>query len=112
MKFANSLLLLIVVCLGCRQTELPSPKVTGEKSPDHRAVTLVSHLGGSLDDDPELRLGEVLRVVPDENEPPSALKESVLIELPLKTPFTGDDEQLFLRGYAVRELSEHNSNFL
>lgn len=84
------------------------PAVTDRVAPAIQDVTLTSHLDGALIDDPRIELGQTIRVIPHESEPPSGRTESVIVELPTETPYSGDEEQYFLRGYAIGQLSSHN----
>ncbi len=94
--------------LGCQGSDT----TTIHHSPDVPSVTLTSHLGGPLDGDPILQLGQTVRVISAESEPPSGRKESLIVKLPTETPFDGPDEQYFLRGYAIGKLSSHNMPFM
>ena len=75
------------------------------------SVTFRSHLGGKIANDPVVRLGQRLRVVPDPSEP-TRQHESVVVILPKLTPYEGDKRIHYLRGYAVDNLSAHNLQFM
>lgn len=99
--------ILCFLCLwGCQRSD--TAQTDPESIPD---VTLVSHLSDSLDTDPTLKLGQIVRLIPDKSEP-TARKESLTMKLPTETPFDGLDEQLYLRGFAVGKLSSHNMQFM
>lgn len=71
-----------------------------------RAVTLRSHLGGTLAGDPTLRAGERIRFVPATNER-FVRKTPVALTLPSRVPYEeAQDAQLFLLGYAVGYAAE------
>lgn len=76
-----------------------------------RTVTLRSHLVADATVDPVLRLDEILRVQPDEREPLTR-HEVVEVRLPHETPYSGNDAQQYLRGYAVGQVSRTNDQFL
>jgi len=73
-------------------------------------VVLRSHLDGPLNADPPLVAGRMVRVIPAENEPFRRF-EPVIVRLPSHPPFAGIDRQLFLRGFAISALSDHNGHF-
>ena len=77
-----------------------------------RAVTFRSHLCGADSEDPIVRRGERIRVIPDAEEPPSGRHDSIVVRLPNSTPVQGDDELYYLRGYAIGCLAWHNQPFL
>lgn len=116
MRFTVILFLAVVsIGLACNRpaadtkaAKKRSESVVPTSPPSPRSVTLRSHLGGDIDDDPQLKLGETIRLVSADNErvgndPP------LLVQLPSETPYSGVDEQLFLRGYAIGKLA--NTDF-
>jgi hypothetical protein len=76
-----------------------------------RTVTFRSHLSGSLDDDPRVRVGESVRVAPARSEPMSK-HDSIIVKLPAETPFSGNHELYYLRGFTIGQLSAKNLQFL
>ena len=101
-----SILCFLCAC-GCQRPDTEEARLP-PKIPD---VTLVSHLSGSLDNDPTLKLGQIVRLVPDKSEP-TARSESLVMKLPTEMPFDGLDEQLYLRGFVIGKLSSHNMLFM
>jgi hypothetical protein len=107
----------LTVCVVCltvsynlqKATELSATQEV-EKSAI-RTVIFRSHLDGSLDDDPKVRVGERVQVAPAASEPTSK-HDPILVKLPTRTPFTHDDELYYLRGFAVGQLSAQNLQFL
>ena len=81
------------------------------RRPAIRTVTFHSHLDGSLNDDPNLRVGERVQVAPARSEPMSK-HDPILVKLPNETPFSGNHELYYLRGFAVGQLSAQNLQFL
>jgi hypothetical protein len=81
------------------------------EKPAFRTVTFRSHLDGSLDDDPNVRVGESVQVAPANSEPMSK-HDPILVKLPTQTPFTGNRELYYLRGFAIGQLSSQNLQFL
>ncbi|NNE00048.1 MAG: hypothetical protein HKN47_22235 [Pirellulaceae bacterium] len=106
--FASSIALLFASCQR-PVSQRPADKERGKE--EIRSVTFRSHLGGLLAHEPVLRLGETIRAVPDPAEP-TAMHESVIVQLPRTIAYQQDDRQHFLRGYVVGQLSAHNGQFM
>ena len=74
---------------------------------DPRQVTFTSHLGRRVADDPIIHAGETIVVAPDPSES-SIHHESVIVSLPAKVPYSGDDALYYLRGYATGQAQYEN----
>ena len=107
------LVLCSVCCIaGCGQSSTPDSSAAADKqTTEIRDVVFRSHLLRTLEADPTVRLGEKIRVTPDESEATSH-HDSILVQLPGETPYKESDELYFLRGFAVGQLSSHNLQFL
>ncbi len=81
------------------------------ETPAFRTVTFRSHLDGSLDYDPNVRVGENVQVAPPRSELMSK-HDPIFVKLPTHTPFTGNHELYHLRGFAIGQLSSQNLQFL
>lgn len=75
-----------------------------------RSVILTSHLHGDLTSAPILKIGEHIQVVPDKGEP-FFKHNPVDVILPSSTPYDGNGQIYFLRGYAVGQSSFANGQF-
>ncbi len=107
MKLFPIPLLFLLVIFACER-----PSESKKNSETIPSVTLASHLNGPLDGDPVLALGQTVCVVPHASEPPSGRSESLVVTLPEDTPYSGQDELFFLRGYAIGKLSDHNVRYI
>lgn len=74
---------------------------------DTRRVTFRSHLDGTVEDDPVVEPGEQIAAVPDRSDPLVSYDE-VLMQLPTVTPYEGDDQLYYLRGWAVGRMGDSN----
>ena len=110
MRIAPQFLTLIVLTLGCNQPELTQTAPQGGAD-EIRTVTFSSHLAGTVESDPVVKPGQRIRLVPDANEI-TQNKEAIVVQLPNRTPYDGDDEQNYLRGFAIGKLSAHNIQFM
>ena len=110
MKKISLVLLASLSIGGCNHHPADSVSQQQKESPVS-AVTFRSHLSGTIDGDPQIETGQKIRVVADAIEP-MANHDSILIQLPNETPYTGDAEQYYLRGFAIGQLSAHNTQFL
>ena len=97
--------------MGCARqpnSALPSSLFTAPVAPQPRSITLRAHLGGDLNADPFLNLGERIRVVPDPKEPFRS-RNPILVDLPKSTPYQNAHDTLYyLRGFAIGNLSAAN----
>ena len=107
MNIKRLLLISAVLVTGCNENR-SSLTVQPEAI---AAVTFKSHLYGDIASDPSVAKGQKIRVVPDPREP-TQNHESIVVQLPEKTPYADDNELYFLRGFAVGQLSAHNFQYL
>ena len=110
MKIALLILPTLVLAFGCNQQKLTQTAPQGGAD-EIRTVTFSSHLAGTVESDPVVKPGQRIRLVPDANEI-TQKKETIVVQLPDRTPYDGDDEQYYLRGFAIGELSAHNIQFM
>ena len=102
MKSVVLFLVCATILVGCEPTR-PVSSSTRTPASSVDEVTLSSHLNGANEDDPQLFAGQKIRLVPDPGEG-FLIPDSLLVQLPSKTPYEGVDAQYYLRGYAVGQM--------
>lgn len=109
MRIEPLLMFAVLLSIGCNKQTVS--EYSSQDKSNVASVAFRSHLVSNSASDPIVKLAQWIRVVPDVNEI-TQNHDSIVIQLPSRTPYDGGDEQFYLRGFAIGKLSKANIQFI